>query len=51
MSKQFTAVAILLLEQDGKLKTSDLISLYLPDFKPDAPITIEQLLTAIIRER
>jgi len=45
MSKQFTAVSILLLEQDGKLKTSDPISLYLPDFKPDAPITIEQLLT------
>jgi CubicO group peptidase (beta-lactamase class C family) len=45
MSKQFTAVAILLLEQEGKLKTSDRISMYLPGFKPDLPITIEQLLT------
>lgn len=45
MSKQFTAVAILLLEQDGRLKTSDLVSNYLPDFKPDTLITIEQLLT------
>ncbi|QDP01412.1 serine hydrolase domain-containing protein [Thalassotalea sp. PS06] len=45
ISKQFTAVAILLLEQEGRLKTSDLIKLYLPDFKPGEPITIEQLLT------
>ena len=45
MSKQFTAVAILLLEEEGKLKTSEFVSNYLPDFKPDTPITIEQLLT------
>jgi CubicO group peptidase (beta-lactamase class C family) len=45
ISKQFTAAAILLLEQDGKLKTNDRVQLHLPDFKPEAPITIEQLLT------
>lgn len=45
ISKQFTAAAILLLEQEGKLKTSDTVRLYLPEFKPDAPITIEHLLT------
>ena len=41
VSKQFTAVAILLLEQEGKLTTDDLVSAHLPRFKPDAPITIE----------
>jgi CubicO group peptidase (beta-lactamase class C family) len=45
ISKQFTAAAILLLEQDGRLKTTDPVSLHLPEFKPAAPITIEQLLT------
>jgi len=45
VSKQFTAVAILLLEQEGKLKTSDPVSIHLPGFKADTPITIEQLLT------
>jgi len=45
ISKQFTAAAILLLEQEGKLKTSDYVRLYLPEFKPDASITIEHLLT------
>jgi CubicO group peptidase (beta-lactamase class C family) len=31
MTKQFTAAAILLLEDRGKLKTSDLVKKYLPD--------------------
>ncbi|SHL79903.1 Beta-lactamase [Chitinophaga jiangningensis] len=32
MTKQFTAVAVLLLEQEGKLKTSDPISTYIPNY-------------------
>lgn len=45
ISKQFTAAAILLLEEEGKLNTSDLVRLHIPEFKPQASITIEQLLT------
>lgn len=45
VSKQFTAVAILLLEQEGILKTSDPVSRYLPGFAHGDEITIEQLLT------
>ncbi len=45
VSKQFTAAAVLLLEEDGLLRTGDLIRDYLPDFKSDEDITIEQLLT------
>ncbi len=45
ISKQFTAAAILLLEEEGKLNTSDLVRLYIPDFKPEASITVEHLLT------
>jgi CubicO group peptidase (beta-lactamase class C family) len=46
LSKQFTAAALLLLQQDGKLKTSDFISRY----EPNAPaawstITLRNLLT------
>ena len=46
VAKQFTAAAILRLEMDGKLSTSDPIRNYLGDF-PGAKngITIEQLLT------
>jgi len=46
ITKQFTAAAVLLLEQDGRLKTDDLISQYLPD-APDSwrAITIHNLLT------
>lgn len=44
VSKQFTAAAILLLEQEGKLKVSDLVSFHLEGFKPDEKLTIEQLL-------
>lgn len=45
LAKQFTAMAVLLLERDGKLKTSDDIRKYLPEM-PDYgwPVTIEHLL-------
>ncbi|KAA9345722.1 serine hydrolase domain-containing protein [Adhaeribacter soli] len=43
-SKQFTAVAILLLEQQGKLKLTDPVQQFIPDF-PYKNITIENLLT------
>lgn len=46
VTKQFTAAAILKLEMEGKLTTSDLISKYLPGVPPDkAGISIHQLLT------
>ncbi|HLM62123.1 MAG TPA: serine hydrolase domain-containing protein [Pyrinomonadaceae bacterium] len=46
VSKQFTAAAILQLEERGKLKTSDAISKYLKDAPADkSQITIHQLLT------
>ncbi|NWF82028.1 MAG: beta-lactamase family protein [Chloroflexi bacterium] len=46
LNKPFTAAAILLLQQDGKLNVNDPICTYLPDC-PDSwqPITIHQLLT------
>jgi CubicO group peptidase (beta-lactamase class C family) len=46
VSKQFTAMAILLLARDGKLSVDDNIRKYLPEI-PDygAPITIRHLLT------
>jgi CubicO group peptidase (beta-lactamase class C family) len=46
LTKQFTAAAIMLLEQDGKLYVQDRICMYLPEC-PDTwkPITIHQLLT------
>ena len=46
MTKQFTAAAILLLEDRGKLKTSDLVKKYLPDAPASWDnITIYHLLT------
>jgi CubicO group peptidase (beta-lactamase class C family) len=46
LSKQFTAAAILQLEEKGKLKTVDLISKFLGDMPADkADITIHHLLT------
>lgn len=48
ISKQFTAVAILLLQEDGKLKTSDRIVQLLPEEKlPEAwsAITVRELLS------
>ena len=43
-SKQFTAAAIMLLERQGKLKVSDTIRMYIPDF-PYKNITIDNLLS------
>ncbi|MEM7351630.1 MAG: serine hydrolase domain-containing protein [Acidobacteriota bacterium] len=46
ITKQFTAVAILLLEERGKLSVQDPITKYLPDYPTDGhTITIEHLLT------
>lgn len=46
LSKQFTATAVLLLEQDGLLHVEDKVSLYFPDLPPDkGGLTIHQLLT------
>jgi len=46
MTKQFTATAILLLEDEGKLSVQDEITKYLPDYPTQGKkITIEHLLT------
>ncbi|KYH05427.1 serine hydrolase [Chryseobacterium cucumeris] len=45
MTKQFTAVAILLLEQQRKLNVNDPISQYIKDYPNGDKITIHQLLT------
>lgn len=45
ITKQFTAIAILMLEEQGKLKTSDPISKYIPDYPSGEKITIHHLLT------
>ncbi|WP_338839303.1 serine hydrolase domain-containing protein [Flavobacterium ginsenosidimutans] len=45
MTKQFTAVAILMLEQQDKLKVGDRISKYIPDYPNGDKITIHHLLT------
>ncbi|MBT8237561.1 MAG: beta-lactamase family protein [Croceitalea sp.] len=45
VSKQFTAAAILLLEQQNQLKTTDALSEYFPTIANAAKISIEQLLT------
>lgn len=44
VSKTFTAAAILKLEQQGKLKLSDPLSKYVPDFLNGDRITVEQML-------
>ena len=45
LTKQFTAAAILLLQQDGKLSVGDPVSRYLPDTPPAwADITLAELL-------
>lgn len=52
-SKQFTALAIVLLAHDGKLSLKDRVSKYLPELSPaHASITLEQLLwhTAGLRD-
>lgn len=45
LTMQFTAAAVLLLAQDGKLKLDDPVSKYVPGFRLGANITIAQLLT------
>lgn len=45
MTKQFTAISILILESQGKLKVSDAISKYIPDYPAGNSITIHHLLT------
>lgn len=45
ITKQFTAIAILILEQQSKLKVEDPISKYIPDYPQGNKITIHHLLT------
>jgi len=45
ISKQFTASAILLLEQEGKLSIDDTVSKYLPDLTRANEVTIRMLLS------
>lgn len=45
MTKQFTAIAILILEEQGKLNTKDTIAKYIPDYPNGNHITIHHLLT------
>ncbi|MFD1000264.1 serine hydrolase domain-containing protein [Ohtaekwangia kribbensis] len=44
MTKQFTAIAVLMLEEQGKLKVNDPVFKYIPDY-PSREITLHQLLT------
>ncbi|MFC3561280.1 serine hydrolase domain-containing protein [Pedobacter jamesrossensis] len=45
MTKQFTAVAVLILEEQGKLNVTEAISKYIPDYPSGDKITIHHLLT------
>jgi D-alanyl-D-alanine carboxypeptidase len=45
ISKQFTAAAILMLEQEGKLKLDDPVSKWLPDLTDARDVTIRELLS------
>ncbi|HEY6326251.1 MAG TPA: serine hydrolase domain-containing protein [Candidatus Cybelea sp.] len=45
LTMEFTAAAILLLAQDGKLSLDDRVSKYVPEFHLGADVTIAQLLT------
>lgn len=45
MTKQFTAIAILQLEAQGKLRVSDTLSRYIPDYPNGHNITLHHLLT------
>ncbi len=45
VTKQFTAAAILRLQQDGKLNVEDKLSKFLPDFPRGETITLHHLLT------
>ncbi|SOD12880.1 serine hydrolase domain-containing protein [Pedobacter xixiisoli] len=44
ITKQFTAIGILMLEENGKLSTKDPISKFIPDYPNGKNITIHQLL-------
>jgi CubicO group peptidase (beta-lactamase class C family) len=45
MTKQFTAIAILMLEEQGKLNVQNTVSKYIPDYPAGDKITIHHLLT------
>jgi len=45
MTKQFTAIAILMLEEQGKVNTSDALSKYVPDYPNGQNISLHHLLT------
>ena len=45
ISKQFTAAAILKLQEEGRISTADKLSKYIPDFPRGNEVTIYQLLT------
>lgn len=45
MTKQFTAVAILQLEEQGKLSVNDVVSKFIPDYPNGNNITLHHLLT------
>ncbi|MCX6305804.1 MAG: serine hydrolase [Bacteroidetes bacterium] len=45
ISKQFTSVAILKLQEEGKIKIEDKLSKYIPDFPRGNEVTIYHLLT------
>jgi len=45
VSKEFTAAAVLILQQQGKLSLDDQAGKYLPDLGPAAAVTLRQLLT------
>lgn len=45
MTKQFTAISVLMLEEQGKLSTADTVSKYIPDYPSGNKITIHHLLT------
>lgn len=45
MTKQFTAIAILMLEEQGKLNVKDALAKYIPDYPNGEKITLHQLLT------
>jgi CubicO group peptidase (beta-lactamase class C family) len=45
MTKQFTAIGILLLEEQGKLSVNDAVSKFVPDYPAGHTITIHHLLT------
>lgn len=45
ITKQFTAAAILKLQEEGKLSVNDKLSKYIPDFPRGNEVTLRQLLT------